>query len=124
LATTILVVDDDVYKRELMRLHLGSAGYEVLLAEDAMVAGRLVLAQRPDIILCDVELPFMTGLEFGEAVKADPATASIPIVFITSVADAEPSARQLGAVEFLTKPLRADHLLATIAKHVDGRVPL
>lgn len=120
----ILVIDDEHYMRELMQLHLEHAGYEVLLAEDAVVGGHLLLTQRPDLILIDIEMPYMTGLEFVKAVKSDAATSSVPIIFVSSREDAELEARQLGAVSFLTKPVRADHLLATVAKYTDGRVPL
>ena len=117
-------MDDDECMRELLRLHLANAGYEVELAEDAIAAGRVLLRQQTDLVLADIEMPFMTGLEFVEAMKSDAATASIPVIFVTSRADAEARANQLGAAAFLTKPLRADHLLATVAKHVEGRVPL
>lgn len=120
----ILVMDDDECMRELMRLHLVNAGYEVILAEDAVAAGHVILRELPDLVLADIEMPFMSGLEFVEAMKADAATASIPVVFVTSRADAEERGRELGAVGFLTKPLRADQLLATVAKNVDGRIPL
>ena len=71
---TILVMDDDECMRGLLRLHLSNAGYTVLVAEDAIDAGHLLLQQLPDLILADVEMPFMDGLEFLRAVKADRAT--------------------------------------------------
>lgn len=125
MSTTILVVDDDACMRELLRLHLTNAGYEVLMAEDAVVAGHSVARQRPDLILLDVEMPFMTGLEFVQALKADPAVSAIPVVFISSRDDCEDSARELGARAFLHKPVLADHLLATVAGYVpEGRIAL
>ena len=120
MAAKILVMDDDQCMRELMRLHLRNAGYEVLVAEDAVAAGHMVMKQRPDLILADVEMPFMTGLEFVEALRADHAVATIPVIFVTSRADAEARGKELGAVGFLTKPLIADRLLTLIAKHVEG----
>jgi CheY-like chemotaxis protein len=117
-AARILVVDDDELMRKLLRLHLCSAGYEVELAEDAIVAGRALLQQCPDLVLADVEMPFMNGLELLEAMKADAATSSIPVIVITCRSDAEPQAMQLGAAAFLSKPVRVDHLLAVIAQHV------
>lgn len=120
----ILVIDDESYMRELMGLHLEMAGYEVLLAEDAIVGGYLLLAQRPDLVLVDIEMPYMTGLEFVKAVKSDQGTASIPIIFCSSRDNFELEGKQLGAVAFLTKPVRADHLLNTVAKYAGGRVSL
>lgn len=118
--STILVVDDDEYMRDLLHLHLTNAGYEVLVAEDAVVAGHSLLRQRPDLILLDVEMPFMSGLEFVRALKGDPAVSDIPVVFVSSRDDCEDSARELGARAFLRKPLLADHLLATVAGYVEG----
>lgn len=120
-----MVIDDERYMRELMRLHLEMAGYEVLLALDAVVGGRFLLkGYRPDVIVVDIEMPHMTGLEFIKAVKSDAATSSVPIIVVSSRDDAEAEARELGAAEFLAKPVRADALLGTVAKYVDGRVPL
>lgn len=118
--STILVIDDDAYMRELLHLHLTNAGYEVLMAEDAVVAGHSVVRYRPDLILLDVEMPFMTGLEFVKALKADPAVSDIPVVFISSRDDCHDSAKELGARAFLQKPVLADHLLATVAGYVAG----
>jgi CheY-like chemotaxis protein len=123
--STILVIDDDAYMRELLQLHLSNAGYEVLTAEDAVVAGHSVVRYQPDLILLDVEMPFMTGLEFVQALKGDPAVCEIPVVFISSRDDCEDRARELGARAFLRKPVLADHLLATVAGYVEGgRIPL
>jgi two-component system chemotaxis response regulator CheY len=120
MGATILVLDDDSYMRELLNLHLSNAGYEVLLAEDAVVAGHLLLRQRPDLMLVDVEMPYMNGLEFMQALKGDPAVCNIPVVFISSRDDCEDRAKELGAGAFLHKPLLADHLLATVAGFVEG----
>ena len=117
----ILVVDDDESMRDLLRLHLSNAGYEVMLAEDAIVAGHLVLRNPPDLIIADVEMPHMDGFQFVEALKAEPAVSSIPVIFLTVRADAETRGRALGAAGYLPKPLRADRLLATVAAHVRGR---
>ena len=69
--STILVIDDDEYMRDLLRLDLSNAGYQVPLAEVAGAAGHSLLRQRPDPPLLDVEMPiFMNGLEFVTALKA------------------------------------------------------
>ena len=121
----ILVMDDDDLMRALMRMHLANAGYQVLIAEDAVAAGHLVVTERPDLILADIEMPFMDGLEFVQALKADPSVAAIPVIFVSSRSDFEDRCKELGAVAFLKKPVLADRLLAVIAEHVDGgRVPL
>ena len=115
---TILVVDDDESMRELVQLHLSNAGYEVVLAEDAVVAGHFVLRNPPDLIIADVEMPHMDGFQFVEGLRADPAASSIPVIFLTVRADAESRGRELGAAGYLQKPLRADRLLAMVAEHL------
>jgi len=120
MAARILVVDDDENIRALLRLHLSSAGYEVELAEDAIVAGHRVLLQPPDLIVCDVAMPYMDGFEFVAALKADPTLPRIPVVFLSSLEDGEARARELGAVGYVTKPVRADRLLEVIARHLPG----
>ncbi len=120
MAGSILVVDDDQSIRELLRLHLSSAGYEVRVAEDAIEAGHAVLANPPDLIICDVLMPYMDGFEFVSAMKADDTLPYIPVIFLTSVEDAEHRGRELGAVGYMVKPVRADRLLALVAQHVSG----
>ncbi len=73
----ILVVDDARATRELVRLHLTNAGYEVKTAEDAIVAGRQALEKPPHLIITDIDLPYMSGLQFVAALRDDPAVADI-----------------------------------------------
>ena len=119
------VVDDDESLRELLRLHLSSAGYEVTVAEDAIAAGYLVLRSLPDLIICDVNMPHMSGYEFVSALKADKTIPDVPVIFLTSEEDAESRWKELGAVGYLGKPVRADRLLAVVARNVPGgAIPL
>src|SRR5262245_46455605 len=120
MAATILVVDDDENMRELLRMHLASAGYEVRVAEDGIAAGYLLLRSPPDLIICDVNMPHMDGFEFIAAVKADTTLPKIPVIFLTSHEEGDERGRQLGAVGYITKPVRADRLLALVAQHVPG----
>jgi len=116
----ILVVDDDESIRELLRMHLASAGYEVQVAPDAIAAGYMVLKGAPDLIITDVNMPHMNGFEFVAALKSDPSMSSIPVIFLTSVEDGDARGRELGAVGYVTKPVRADRLLSLVAQHVPG----
>ncbi len=120
MAASILVVDDDESIRELLRLHLSAAGYEVQVAADAIAAGYLVLRSPPDLIISDVNMPHMDGFEFVAALKADKSLPQIPVIFLTSVEEGDYRGKSLGAVGYLTKPVRADHLLTLVAKHVSG----
>jgi two-component system chemotaxis response regulator CheY len=120
MAATILVVDDDESIRELLRMHLAAAGYEVHLAHDAIAAGYVVLRSPPDLIVCDVNMPHMDGFEFVAALKGDSTLPRIPVIFLTSDEKGDERGKELGAVGYLTKPVRADRLLRVVAKHVPG----
>lgn len=111
---TVLVLDNDAWMRELLSLHLTGAGYEVLVAEDAVVAGHLLLERRVDLLLADIDLPYMDGLEFVQALRSDPVVGSIPVIFVTSNEENEARGMALGAVAYLRKPVHADQLLATV----------
>ena len=122
---SILVVDDDESIRQLLQLHLSAAGYEVHVAEDAIVAGYLVLRSPPGLIICDVNMPHLDGFEFIEALKADKTLPQIPVIFLTSVEEGDHRGKALGAVGYITKPVRADKLLSLVAQHVSGgRTPI
>jgi CheY-like chemotaxis protein len=116
----ILVVDDDESIRELLRMHLAAAGYEVLVAPDAIAAGYVVLKAPPDLIITDVSMPHMDGFEFVAALRSDTTLPSIPVIFLTSIEDGDSRGRELGAVGYVTKPVRADRLLSLVAQHVPG----
>ena len=115
---SILVVDDDESILELLRLHLGNAGYEVRVASDAISAGYMVLAKPPDLIISDVMMPHMDGFEFIAALKSDGTLPPIPVIFLTSVEEGDARGREVGAVGYLTKPVRADKLLKLVEQHL------
>src|SRR3972149_1928479 len=117
MAASILVVDDDEGIRELLRLHLSAAGYEVRVAEDAIVAGYRVLKSPPDLIITDVSMPHMDGFEFVAALRADATLPRVPVIFLTSVEDGDARGRDLGAVGYVLKPVRSDRLLSLVAQH-------
>ncbi len=111
----IAVIDDDRFIRYLLDLHLRKAGYEVFAAEDAVDGARIILECTPDVIVCDVDMPFMDGYEFVSALRADPATRHIPVIFLTVNKSVGERAKQLGAIH-LVKPVMADELLRTVAQ--------
>jgi len=120
MAASILVIDDDESIRQLLQLHLSAAGYDVQVAADAIAAGYMVLRGRPDLIITDVNMPHMDGFEFIAALKSDKTIPDIPVIFLTSVDEGEQRGKQLGAVGYITKPVRADRLLELVARHVPG----
>jgi CheY-like chemotaxis protein len=111
----IAVIDDDRFIRYLLDLHLRKAGYEVFAAEDAVAAGRLILEHAPDLVICDVDMPYMDGYEFVAALRADPVTRNIPVVFLTVNTNVDEHAKRLGA-GYLVKPVVVDELLKTVAQ--------
>lgn len=125
MSATILVVDDDQNMRELLRLHLSSAGYTVHVAEDAIAAGYAVLRSAPDLIISDVNMPHLDGFEFIEALRADKTVPNIPVIFLTSEEEGLQRGKSLGAVGYVKKPVLADKLLSLVAQHVSGgRTPI
>jgi DNA-binding response OmpR family regulator len=123
MAARILVVDDDPNIGDLLRLHLKAAGYNVRVAQDAIAAGYMVLDEAPDLIICDVNMPYMDGFEFVAALKADSTLPYIPVIFLTSRENGDLRGKELGAVGYLIKPVRAETLLAVVARHLPGGAP-
>ena len=121
MSASILVVDDDECLRELMYLYLSNAGYKVLLAEDAMAARRLLADEHVDLLLADIEMPRMGGVDLVRAIRGDPSVARLPVVFVTAEPEHVGVAEQLGAA-FLSKPVHADELLASVAKSLRSGV--
>ena len=120
MAATILIVDDDQSIRELLSLHLSAAGYEVRVAADAIAAGYMVLRSPPDLIISDVNMPHMDGFEFIAALRSDSTLPHIPVIFLTTAEEGDQRGKELGAVGYITKPVRSDRLLALVAQHVAG----
>src|ERR1700693_440081 len=79
----IVVIEDDLTFLDLLRVHLASAGHEVLAAEDAVLGLRAVIDNAPDLILLDLSVPYLDGFEIIEALRGDPATRNIPVIVLT-----------------------------------------
>ncbi|WP_370233258.1 PleD family two-component system response regulator [Hyphomonas sp.] len=110
----VLVVDDIEANRRLLQAKLEAQYYTVILAENGIAALHAVEKHEPDIILLDVMMPGMDGYEVCRRLKADPATAHIPVVMVTALNDVEDRIRGLdvGAEDFLTKPVDDFALMA------------
>jgi len=117
----IVVIDDDEVLRTLLDMHLRNAGYEVFAAEDAVDGGHLVIRTLPDLIICDVDMPYLNGYDFVAALKTHDTTRDIPIVFLTSNEDMDGQTTRLGAAAHLTKPVRADRLLEVVGRFTAKR---
>lgn len=102
----VLAVDDDQVIRGLLEVNLEMEGHDVVTAVDGQDALDKVAAKRPDLILLDVMMPTVNGWQVAERLKGDPATASIPIVFLSARA-MEADVRKgtdLGVERYVTKP--------------------
>ena len=103
---TVLVCDDERYILESVAYVVRQEGFQVLTAEDGEHALRLARAERPDLLLLDVNLPHRSGFEVCRALKSDPSTQAISIILLTCLgreSDMD-DAYQSGADDFLTKP--------------------
>ncbi len=119
---TVLVVDDDPDIRELVTWKLGQAGYATLSASDGEAAMEVVTAsgpgadRRPDLILLDWMMPKMSGLEVCRALHEDPATADIPIIFLTAKAQETEVERGFaaGIDDYIVKPFSPREMLSRV----------
>ena len=119
----ILVVDDDPMSLKLLGLNLRDAGYSVTCAEDAVAAGHRVMEQMPDLVIADFKMPYMSGVDFIAALRADASIPDLPVIFITSMENRPQIAGRTFGFPLLTKPLQADELLATVAAQLGDRAP-
>jgi CheY-like chemotaxis protein len=87
----------------------------VLLAEDAIVGGHIVLRSAPDLIIVEPQMPYFNGYDFVAALVADEQTRGIPVVFLTADPDVETKAKKLGVAAFLPKPIAAKRVLEVVA---------
>lgn len=119
----ILAVDDTPRDLELLATILGREGYEVALAKDGPQALEIAAKGKPDLILLDILMPGMDGIEVCKRLKGDQATQAIPIIFVTahSGSDEILTGFEVGAVDYVTKPFRIPELLARVHVHVELR---
>jgi two-component system phosphate regulon response regulator PhoB len=120
---TILVIEDNLAFRDLLRLHLRQAGHTVETAADPEEGLRSLINTPPDLILLDLDLPYLSGFEVLEALRSDPASQKIPVIIVTGNADEEVNdrCRTIGIEGFLTKPFKGEHLIQAIAKALAAR---
>jgi len=119
----ILLVEDNAVNRRLAEFLLRSQGYLVREAATAQEAFEILKTERPDLIVMDIQLPGMDGLEATKKLKEEPATAGIPVLAVTSYAmtgDRE-KALAVGCAAYLTKPLDKTTLVREVATHLRGK---
>ena len=117
-AKTVLIVDDMPANLEVVARHLENHGYRALVAqggEEGIARAELV---RPNLILLDVVMPGVDGFETCRRLKANAGTRDIPVIFMTALTDSAVTAFEVGAVDYVTKPLDGAEVLARIGTHL------
>lgn len=125
----VLIVDDHPDQRAIYRALLEGRGFQVLEAEDGEAAVRCAEADRPDLILMDVQLPWMDGWEITRRLKSLPRTSAIPVIAVSAhVGDEGPGlADESGCSAFLSKtgdPRMVADLIATLIGEPNGSYPV
>lgn len=121
----VLVVDDSITMRRVTERLLRREGYRVTLAADGMAALRELAAEKPAIVLSDIEMPQMDGFDLLRNIRNDPSYSDLPVIMITSrTADKHREhAQQLGATDFLGKPYQEERLLELVGQYARSCAP-
>jgi DNA-binding response OmpR family regulator len=122
---TVLIVDDDADIRTVVRMRLEAAQYHILEAPDGHSAVLLARTENPDLLLLDLTLPVMSGMDVLQALRDDPTTARIPVIVMSGKDEShnQRSALSLGAHAYVIKPLDGRDLLAKIQEVLSAEVP-
>jgi two-component system, cell cycle response regulator DivK len=122
--STILIVEDNPINTKLTSVLLRRAGYEVLAAVDGPAALAVLHEQQPALILMDIQLPGIRGLDVTRQIRANPLTAHIPVIALTAYAMAgdNQKAFNAGCNGYISKPFESYALLGLIAEHLPEAV--
>ncbi len=116
----ILIVDDNPLNLKMLDIILKNENYQTLKAENGFKALELARKELPDLVFLDIMMPEMDGFEVCQKLKADPETAEIPIIFLTSKTDTDGIVHgfELGAADYVTRPFNRVELLARMRTHL------
>ncbi|MBF0440510.1 MAG: response regulator [Oligoflexales bacterium] len=114
----ILVVDDDEIMRNAMKRILEAEGYNVLLAEDGMELSKVLETNKLDLILLDVNLPWVNGYELCEILKKDINFKKVPLILVSNQKDAENIKRgfAVGCDDYISKPFKIEMITSAVSK--------
>ncbi|PWC33284.1 response regulator [Azospirillum sp. TSO35-2] len=120
-AKTVLIVEDNELNMKLFHDLLEAHGYDTLQTRDGMEAMQIARRHRPDLILMDIQLPEVSGLEVTRWIKDDPDLKSIPVVAVTAFAmkGDEEKIRQGGCEDYVAKPISVVKFLETVKKFLN-----
>ena len=118
MAKRVMTVEDSTSLREMVSFTLQEAGYEVIEAEDGKDALRKMSGNPVDVVITDLNMPNMNGIELTRSMRANPLYRYIPILVLTTESQAKrkEEARDAGATGWLVKPFRRDQLLQIVRK--------
>ncbi|MBF6611988.1 MAG: response regulator [Chloroflexi bacterium] len=119
----VLIVEDEPDNQEIMRAVVEDLlGYEVLLVADGVSAVEAAVTKQPDLILMDLMIPVLDGLEATSKLKSDKTTSHIPVVAITALGRASDRQHSFesGAEAYVSKPFDLDQLVSLVKEHVDS----
>ncbi len=118
---TVLIVEDNELNMKLFHDLLESKGYNILQTREGLDALRLARKHRPDLILMDIQLPEVSGLEVTKWIKEDDDLKSIPVIAVTAFAmkGDEEKIREGGCEAYIAKPISVSSFLATISRFLD-----
>jgi two-component system phosphate regulon response regulator PhoB len=123
---TVLVADDEAHMTYILSFKLERSGLRVLTAGDGQEAHAIALAQRPDLVITDFQMPRMSGLELSMALWADPATRQIPVLMLTARGHriTEEELVRTGIRRILAKPFSTHELLGWVNKLLEAPDPV
>jgi CheY-like chemotaxis protein len=114
----ILVVDDEKDIREIIKIALSDAGFEVVEAGDGKTAIEMAKSQKPDLITMDIIMPNLDGFEAAKIIKENPETKNIPIIILSVMAQDKDKYIQ-GITDYISKPFRTDELVIKIRQTIE-----
>ncbi len=117
---TILAIDDSSTIRQMLAMTLGSAGHRVLQAEDGLAGYSLATTEHVDVVITDLNMPVMDGLDFVRMYRTHPSSQGVPILLLSTESSDrfKRQAKDAGATGWITKPFRQDQLLAVVERLV------
>jgi len=117
---TILTVDDSPSIRQMIKVALEPAGHTVIEAADGAQGLAMAQSSRPSMVITDLNMPVMNGLELIRALRQQPTLTGLPIVFLTTESSdtVKQEAKSAGATGWITKPFKPEQLLAVVGKLV------
>ena len=115
----VLMIDDEADLIKVVHVRLAAEGYDFISATNGLEGLEAAEKEKPDLILLDVMMPHMHGLDVLKNLKKDSDTASIPVIMLTATSDTESAfkAKELGAVDYIIKPFNLEAMLDAVKRH-------